>query len=131
MTKVIRQFIVILSLFMVTAASPGCIPLIVGAAAGAGGYAWVRGALVKEFDVPAETLSSASIRAIKQLNLSLEEEKTDRLSGYIRAKLADKQKVVISIKALTEKKSEVRIRIGVFGDQAKSEMVLNGIKKNL
>jgi len=109
----------------------GCVGLLVGAAAGAGGYAWAKGALVKEFDVSAEKLTSAAVRGIKKLELPLEEEKTDHLSGYVRSKTADNQKIVIEVKALTEKRAELRIRVGLLGDLAKSEMLLNAIKKNL
>lgn len=131
MGKVMRRMLLILNLVVLTASSSGCFTLLVGAAAGAGGYAWVKGGLVKEFEVPAEKLSSAAMRAVKQLGLPLEDEKTDRLSGYIRSKTADNQTVVIQVKALTEKKSQLTIRVGFWGNQAKSEMILNGVKKNL
>lgn len=131
MIQKLKNFLVAVICGALLMSSAGCFALVVGAAAGAGGYAWVKGALIKEFEVPAKQLSDVSIRAIKQLGMPLEEEKADHLSGYIRSKTADNQKVIINVKALTEKKSELKIRVGVFGDQAKSEMILNAVQKNL
>lgn len=131
MKKGIHNLFLALGLIVLTLTSTGCFAILVGAAAGAGGYAWVKGALIMDYDVPLEKLSRAAITGLKQLDLPMVDEKIDRLSGQIVSKTADNQKVVISVKALTEKQSQVKIRVGLFGDQAKSEMILNAIKKNL
>lgn len=109
----------------------GCVPLIVGAAAGAGGYAWASGELVKEFTASASDLQRAAVRGLKKLGVSIKEEKHDRLTASIKAKFADGKDIAISISALTEKTAKLRIRVGVFGDKTKSEMVLNSIEEGL
>ena len=48
MFKQVRKFFVCIALFITMPILSGCIPLIVGAAAGASGYAWIRGVLVKQ-----------------------------------------------------------------------------------
>ena len=107
----------------------GCVPLLVGAAAGAGGYAFVRGALVKQFDVPANELHQAAIKAIKSLDLTVTYDKGDRLSAKVRSEFADGKDVKIDVVAVTEETSQVKIRVGVVGDKLRSEMILSAIEK--
>jgi len=49
----------------------GCFAVLVGAAAGAGGYAWANGALIKEFDATATELYAASVNGLENLNLDI------------------------------------------------------------
>jgi len=109
----------------------GCIGLFLGAAAGAGGYAWVQGALTKEFMVPAQDLQRATSRALDDLGVQVKDQKADRLSAQYNAVFAEGQKMSIVIEATTERSAKVRIRVGVFGDKTRSEMVLNAIEKRL
>jgi hypothetical protein len=118
-----------LASFALTAA--GCIPLMVGAAAGVGGYAWVKGALVKDFDVPALELHKATISALKDLKVDITEDKSDRLSALVNGKFADGNKIVINIEAMTERTSRIKIRVGIIGDKDRSEMIYNAIKKRI
>lgn len=111
--------------------SSGCAALLVGAAAGVGGYAWVSGALVKEYPVSAEKTHQALLRALKQLDIHVTEDKGDRLSAVVRARLADGRAVKIGVDALTERSAKIRIRVGVFGDRLKSEMIVNALDKLL
>ena len=109
----------------------GCVPLIVGAAAGAGGYAYVRGVLVKQFDVPASRLHQAALKAVKSLGLDVKYDKGDRLSAKIRSEFSDGKDVKIDIVAITEETSQIKIRVGTFSDKLRSEMVLSAIEKYL
>lgn len=131
MKKTLQQvvlgfFTVILSLNVA-----GCVPLVIGAAAGVGGYAWVQGELVQPMNTSAEKLHRAASRAMRDLKLAVYEDKGDRLSGKINAKFADGTDVNIHIDAKTEYKSEIKIRVGVLGDKEKSEMIFTAIKRRL
>jgi hypothetical protein len=119
-----------LGLLACVLSTSGCF-LILGAAAGVGGYAYVSGVLEKNFTVPAGQLEDATKKGLKDLKLVLESEESDRLSAKYRSTLADGNAVKIDIKALTEKTSVIRIRIGIIGDKSKSEMVLNAVQKHL
>jgi hypothetical protein len=130
MLKNIKRSCLALGLFACVISTSGCF-LILGAAAGAGGYAYVSGVLEKNFTVSAEKLEVATKRGLKDLSLVLESEESDRLSAKYRSTLADGNTVKIDIKALTEKTSVIRIRIGIIGDKSKSEMVLSAIQKFL
>ena len=109
----------------------GCIPLLVGAAAGAGGYAYIRGVLVKQFDMPASKVHQAAIKAVKSLELDIKYDKGDRLSAKVRSEFSDGKDVKIDINAITEQTSQVKIRVGMIGDKLRSEMVLTAIEKYL
>lgn len=109
----------------------GCVPLVIGAAAGVGGYAWVNGELAKDYPVSTEKLYRAALRGVKSLNLIIVSEKSDRLSGKINAKFADGKTVDVNVEAVTERAAKLKVRVGIFGDKTKSEMVLKAIEKNL
>lgn len=127
-----KQFILVVSLAMSVVALSGCVALVVGAAAaGAGGYAWIKGALVKEFDVSAEELYKATKSGLNGLAMRVTEDQADRVSAVLAADFADGKKVKINIEALTEVRSQIRIRVDVFGDKSKSELILNAVERKL
>lgn len=132
MMRLPKQFILVVSLAMSVVALSGCVALVVGAAAaGAGGYAWIKGALVKEFDVSAEELYKATKSGLNGLAMRVTEDQADRVSAVLAADFADGKKVKINIEALTEVRSQIRIRVDVFGDKSKSELILNAVERKL
>ena len=48
-----------------------------------------------------------------------------------KAKDTKGQDVHVNVEALTERSSKLSIRVGVFGDEAVSQMILNAIQKRL
>ena len=109
----------------------GCVPLLIGAAVGAGGVAYVKGALVHNIDEPVEDIHKASLAAFKGLNLFVASDELNRHSAVIKAEYEDGKKIDIKIDAITEFVSKVTIRIGVIGDQEDSRLILNAIEKKL
>lgn len=112
-------------------AASGCFALFVGAAAGAGGYAWIKGELEKEFNTSAERLYKAALKGMKKLDVAVKDDKHDRISAKLTGDFADGQAISINIDAITEKRATLKIRVGVFGDKTKSEMLLDAIQKSL
>ena len=92
----------------------GCLPLMVGAAAGVGGYVWVRGAIEQNFDASAEKVHDATVKALKSLKLTISDDTYDRLKAKVVGEFADGEKVTIDINALTELTSKIKIRVGIF-----------------
>ena len=132
MMRLSKQFILIVSLVFSVVSLSGCVALVVGAAAaGAGGYAWIKGALIKEYDVSAEKLYEATKSGLNSLAMNVTDDRADRVSAVLAADFADGKKVKINIEALTEARAQIRIRVDVFGDKSKSELVLQAIEKNL
>ncbi|MEQ2009661.1 MAG: DUF3568 family protein [Limisphaerales bacterium] len=108
----------------------GCAALIIGAAAGAGGVAYVQGELKVTESVPVETAQRAAEKALQDLKLAVLKRQQDGLSGSIEARTSTDQKITIKTRRIAEKSSEVAIRVGVLGDEAKSRQILNRMQAN-
>ncbi len=107
----------------------GCAPAVflAGGAAGAGGVVWVKGKLQEELSVPLSTVHQASLAALKELELPVIEDRKDKLAAAIRSEFADGKKVWIDIRFLTESLTKITVRVGVLGDQARSQKILEKI----
>ena len=116
---------------LAVAALSGCVAFAVGAAAGAGGYGYVKGSLQKNYDNTVTELHKASLKALKALDIEKSDEELNRHSSYIKGMYQNDKKVKVTITALTEKSSKLEIRVGLFGDKSLSEMILSDIEKNL
>ncbi|MBX3364299.1 MAG: DUF3568 family protein [Phycisphaeraceae bacterium] len=109
----------------------GCVALVAGAAAGAGAYAYVTGELKSTVDSSLERTFAATKRAVDSLKFSLTEEASDALQAKVGAKMADDRSVSIELKRLADASTEIRIRVGTFGDESVSATILEEIKKGL
>lgn len=131
MIRLLRQLSLgIMAVVFLTSAT-GCVPLLIGAAAGAGGIAYVKGALVENIDETVEDIHQASLAALKDLGLFVTSDELNRHSVLINAEYEDGKKVVIKVDAITEYVSKITIRVGVVGDQEDSRLILNAIEKRL
>ena len=131
MIRSFRKFGLSIMVMCLVMATSGCIPLLIGAAAGAGGVAYVRGALAQNIDETVQDLHSASLEALKDLGLFVESDELNRHSSLINAEYGNGKKIKINIEALTEYVSKISIRVGMVGDQEDSRMILNAIQKKL
>lgn len=126
-----RDFICSLMIIFVMVMTPGCVPLVVGVAAGGGAVAYAKGVLQKNFDNSVSDLHKASLAAVKNIKASVYLDKIGRHSAKIKFEFDDKEKGEIVIKALTERTATLKIRVGLLGDEIRSQMVLNAIQKQL
>jgi len=107
----------------------GCIAAAVGA--GAGTVAYARGDLVVTEAATLEDVYNAAMKTIKAMDLKLVSEKKDALSGEITSTDVEEKKIQIKLAALTSETTKISIRIGSFGDEDKSRVILESIRKNL
>ncbi len=114
---------------------PGCggeiiaLGLVGGGATG--GTLYVRGELRStETTTPPEAIA-ASKAALKDLGIVLLSSSADELGGEIVARTATDDKVSIKAEFKSNRVTEVRIRIGVFGNQALSREILSKIETHL
>ncbi len=119
--------VLIFSIFSVA----GCVPLVVGAAAGAGGISFVKGKMVKNFDHSLTSVHKASTKALKDLGVLIRDDDVTKHEAEIKAEFDDTKKVTITIEALTERASKITVRVGVFGDEDRSRMIMDAISKKL
>lgn len=117
-------------LIMSVVGSQGCAVLI-GAAAGAGGMAYFRGTLEKNFDKPLKKVHKTTLNALKSIDVFITRDDLNRDSAKIKGVFPDEKKVTVNIEGLTERATRIKIRVGIFGDETKSIMILNTIQKRL
>ena len=108
----------------------GCAALLVGAAAGAGGVAYVQGELKVTESVSHEVAGRAAEKALQDLKLTVIKRQQDGLAGVFEARTASDQKVTIKTQRLTANSTSVGIRVGVLGDEAKSRQILGRMQAN-
>jgi hypothetical protein len=111
--------------------SSGCIPLLAGVAGGAAGVAYVMGKLTEElsYDVPA--VHGAALTAMKELGLTLSEDRADTLSAHMKSEFADRTPIWISLESMGESRTLATIRVGHTGDEVRSRKILETIKRFL
>lgn len=126
------QTVLLLAVLSVSVVSfSGCFALLLGAAAGAGATAWANGDLEANLDVNVERAHSAAVKGLKRLELPVTTDLKDKHNAKVRSKYSDGKDVTVDIQAVTERTCRIKIRVGVFGDQARSEAIMTSIKRYL
>lgn len=111
----------------------GCLLLVAGgaAAAGAGTYAYVQGELKATESASLDRVWRATQVAVTELELPITSRQKDALGAKLLARTSSDKKVEINLKKLTDTTTEIRIRVGTWGDEALSRLILDKIKKRL
>jgi hypothetical protein len=111
----------------------GCLLLVAGgaAAAGAGTYAYVSGDLKGTESAPLDRVWTATQAAVTELQLPITSRQKDALGARLLARTSSDKKVDIRLKKLTDTSTEIRIRVGTWGDESVSRLILEKIKKRL
>ena len=112
------------------ALSSGCVAVVAGAGAGAA-VAYVRGDLDATVNAGFEKAVRAANGAVADLKFAKVSERKDALQAVIVARNAADKKIEIRVDQIGERDSKVKIRVGVFGDEALSIAILDKIKANL
>jgi hypothetical protein len=120
--------LVVLALVSVTAA--GCVVAVIGAAS-AGSVVYVRGEIESYFDSDVTTLYDASVKSVADLKLLAIEQKHDALSAQIVARNSEDKKITIKIDGSNREAVKLTIRVGFWGDEAQSMVILDKIKANM
>lgn len=128
-----KQLLLLLTLGLSLIVNSGCPPVIIGAAAGvgvgAGTVAYVGGELKSTEDVSLDRAWQATQEAINDLGFTVTERQKDVFNAQLYAKGVTGKKITIALRKISDKSTGVKIRVGVFGDEAKSREILEGIKK--
>ena len=114
-------------------ANSGCALLLLGAGigGGVGGTAYFMGKLEKQVDAPVPTVRRATVAGLKNLDLPVIKDKGDKLAAEIESESADGKRIWITVKTISKSRSEIKIRVGYMGDQARSQRILENIKPHL
>jgi hypothetical protein len=104
----------------------GC--LAVAAGAGAGAYAYVRGDLEANLNHDYNKVVDSARSSIKELEFAKVSENKDALKAVLVARTALDKKVTITITYSAKKLTNIKIRVGVFGDEQLSLSILDKIR---
>lgn len=123
----------LVALAFLIASGSGCALLVVGAAAGAGaaGYAYANGELKSAEAASLNKVYNAAISGLKDLEFPLTSQKKDALQGELTARNSSDKRILIKLKSVSSSSTEIRIRVGTFGDEALSRAVYDKIKNHL
>lgn len=113
------------------AVTSGCLAVAAGAAAGGGTFAYMQGEMSTTFEAPIEKVWEATHRAVESLEFTIESDARDALQGRVNVRQADNTRIRISLERQTDDLTDVRVRVGIFGDEAKSRLILDRIRSNL
>jgi hypothetical protein len=128
----IKLFITVLMLSLLSLTN-GCFLFVVGAAAGAGvaGYAWVDGEVKATEASSLNQTWNATLAAMKDLEFPVTDRSKDALQGNVQARNASNTSISIKLKYMDKNSTEIRIRVGTFGDEAISHSILDKINSHL
>lgn len=112
----------------------GCAAAVLAGAAGGAGVGtavYIEGEDSRVHSANLDQTWTATLDALKQMNIQVEKSDKDALGGTVEAKRADGTDVKIKEEPAEGNTTQVKIRIGVFGDQNASEAIQNSIAKIL
>jgi len=116
-------------------ASAGCALFAAGAgvAVGVGGTEYYRGELKQAYAAPMEKAWNASLAAAGELKMKTTEKSIDNLdqNRVIKGSTEEGKDFQIALEALSKDVTMVKVRIGVFGDEAVSKKIQEVIAKDL
>lgn len=107
----------------------GCVIAAVGA--GVGTTAYVMGKFKAVEGEELGTVYAATEKATEQLELNVTRKTKDAMSATIVARDSADKKITIKLSATPEKTTKISIRVGTFGNETKSRLIYEQIKKNL
>lgn len=126
-----KQGLLITILGMSVLMSSGCAAVLLGGAAAgtAGTVLYVKGELHSTEDVSLDRAWDATQAAIKDMGFIVTTEDKDAVSATLVALTADSKKIKIILNRKTDKLTEISIRVGTFGDESMSRLILERIRK--
>jgi hypothetical protein len=96
----------------------------------AGQVEWVRGELRATEEISLDKAWEASLAAVEDLEYGVKERRKDAMAGRVVAEQADGRDVRIQLDDQGEDLTQIRIRVGVFGDETVSRAVLERIRQH-
>jgi hypothetical protein len=111
-------------------AGSGCTALLVGGAAagGVGVTAYVMGDLEVVEAVPLDRAWGASKAAVDELEFAPVSDTKDEVSAKLVTRTAGDRTITIALRRQTDELTKISIRVGVFGDEALSQKILESIR---
>jgi hypothetical protein len=81
--------------------------------------------------VPLDRSYQATLTALEVLDLRIQTKTLDGLEGRIKAVRADRTAVQVYLKPITDRTTQVQVKVGTFGDQDQAEHIHKNIRAQL
>ena len=129
----LRPWLLAICLLASTTLLTGCALLLLGgaAAAGAGAVVYVNGELKDTENVTLDRAWRAALAAMDDLEFKVTKQEKDALSGQLTARTAEDRRIIVALKRQSDGVTEFHIRVGTWGDENVSRLILDKIKKRL
>jgi hypothetical protein len=129
MKKSVLLVLVVASLALLN----GCILFVAGgaAAAGAGTVAYVNGELKDTEDHSLDPVHDATVAGVQDMQYVIVNTAKDAGQFKLTVRTATDQKIDITLIKQSPNSTEIRIRVGTFGDEQLSRQLLDKIKAHL
>lgn len=120
---------IIILAFLIPFIISGCAGAIFigGAVIGVGGYKFYNGALIVIYQAPLDKTWEASKSAVESLGYTIYERNRKIASGSIITTGSVKERVKLSLKYVSVDETEVKIRVGLMGNEETSNKIKDEI----
>lgn len=114
---------------VVLLAGSGCVAFLAGGA-GAGTMAYLRGEMSSAEDVPLVRARAAARTALTGLGYPITSSSEDKgIRATFVARKDAETNVHVTVERITDSATQVKIRVGLLGDQAVSKLILDRMRK--
>ena len=129
-----RNLIIISLLIICPLFTTGCLEAaVVGVAAGGGAatVAYIKGELKATEEASIDKTWAATVKAVDEMQFLVINKLKDAVSAEYELRTADNKKIHIELDRITENLTEIKIRVGTFGDESLSRYILTKIQSHL
>ena len=113
-------------------ATTGCIAAAMGgAAAGMASFAYTTGDLETTLNEPLEDVWNAAVEANEELGFVIKARAKDKLGARVESTQAQGGDIKVLLEPVGARATKINIRVGTFGDERKSRLILRHIQENL
>lgn len=109
----------------------GCAMFLVGAGAGAGAVAYAKGELRTVEAARLDDVWSAALKTAKELDYAITDTNRQAGAASFIARGPGDERLEVAMKSETEKTTELGIRIGMLGNEERSRLILDRIRRHL
>ncbi len=125
-----KRTMIVSSLLVFVVCILGCTSTFKGVEADPG-FEFLRGQLRGTLDAPLPKVETAVKAAMEDLDFVGIDVVSDKLKGEVTARMADGTKVKVEIEAVDFESTDMKIKVGTWGDQSISVQILRHIRKKL
>ncbi len=97
----------------------------------AGSSAFVNGEMVAAIPKPLTTVYDAADSALRELQFNMGQQKLGDFNGYLYATETQRRRIEITLEKKSPVVTKVNIRVGFFGDQAMSRLIMGTLQSKL